>query len=133
MRIDKLLWCLRICKTRSQAAEQCRLEKVLLNGEPVKASRIAKQGDTINIRKGAVNYTYQVMAIPKTRLGPKMLAEYLKDITSPEEKEKIEMLKAQYHLNRPRGLGRPTKKERRSIESFLDDDRLFDTDLTEEE
>jgi ribosome-associated heat shock protein Hsp15 len=125
MRIDKYLWCIRVFKTRSLAAEQCRLDKVQLNNEQVKASRDLKVGDVLQVRKGPVVFQWKVLSFPTSRVGAKLVPTYAEECTSSEEKQKLEMIRLQMTLERPRGLGRPTKKDRRSIDDFFDPD-LFD-------
>lgn len=125
MRIDKYLWCIRVFKTRSLAAEQCRLDKVQLNNEQVKASRDLKVGDVLQVRKGPVVFQWKVLSFPTSRVGAKLVPTYAEECTSSEEKQKLEIIRLQMTLERPRGLGRPTKKDRRSIDDFFDPD-LFD-------
>ncbi|MFM7310366.1 MAG: RNA-binding S4 domain-containing protein [Flavobacteriales bacterium] len=124
MRIDKFLWCIRVFKTRSLAAQQCKLEKVRMNGEICKASRELKTGDVIDVRKGPITFSYQVVSFPKTRVGAKLVVSYSLEVTADEERKKLDIIKAQMKLDRPRGLGRPTKKERRELDEyfFLDED-----------
>jgi ribosome-associated heat shock protein Hsp15 len=125
MRIDKYLWCIRVYKTRSLAAEQCRLDKVQLNNEQVKASRDLKVGDVLQVRKGPIVFQWKVLAFPTSRVGAKLVPTYAEECTLAEERQKLEIIKLQMTLDRPRGLGRPTKKDRRSLDDFFDPD-LFD-------
>lgn len=118
MRIDKYLWCIRVYKTRSLAAAQIKLDKVWVNEELAKASRSVKEGDVIKVRKGPIHFSYKVLSFPKTRVGAKLLAEYVADITDAEELKKLEILRLQYRDQRRKGLGRPTKKERRDLDDF---------------
>lgn len=127
MRIDKFLWCIRVFKTRSQAAEQCKLQKVWLNDEPVKASREVKSNDVVKVRKGPFHWSWKVVAFPTSRVGAKLVGDYAIDVTSAEEKHKMELFRLQQSFDRHRGLGRPTKKDRRNLDEFfsefdLDDD-----------
>jgi ribosome-associated heat shock protein Hsp15 len=119
MRIDKFLWCVRIYKTRSLAAQQCKLEKIRMHGEICKPSRELKVGDILEVRKGPITFRYQVLSFPKTRVGAKLVPTYAVEVTTNEERQKLEMLKAQMKLERPRGLGRPTKKERRDLDDYV--------------
>lgn len=125
MRIDKYLWCIRVYKTRSLAAEQCRLDKVQLNNEQVKASRELKVGDLIQVRKGPIVFQWKVVSFPTSRVGAKLVPTYAEECTTEAEKHKLEIIRLQQNLDRPRGLGRPTKKDRRSLDDFFDPD-LFD-------
>lgn len=129
MRIDKFLWCVRLFKTRSLATEQVRLGKVLMNGELLKPSKELKIGEKVQIRRGPVTFCFQVLDFPKARVGPKMVELYVKEITSEEERAKWLLLQEQLKLTRERGTGRPTKKDRREMDAFLD---FFDTDENEE-
>lgn len=120
MRIDKYLWCIRIFKTRSIGTEQCKLGKVFVNNELIKPSREVKVGETIKVRKGPIHFSFEVVAFPTSRVGAKLVSLYCKDVTEPAELERLERLKLQMNYDRPRGLGRPTKKERRLLDDFMD-------------
>jgi ribosome-associated heat shock protein Hsp15 len=122
MRVDKFLWCIRVYKTRSLAASQCKLEKVWLNGAEVKPSREVKVNDVITVRKGPILFSYKALAFPRARLGAKLVPTYAQDVTTPEEMAKLEMIRMQFRLDRKRGLGRPTKKERRELDDYTDFD-----------
>ena len=119
MRIDKFIWCVRLSKTRSIATEQVRLGKVLMSGAQVKPSKELKAGDVFEIKKGTVHFRFQVLQFPKARIGAKLVADFLLDTTLPAEKEKWLLLQEQMKLTRERGTGRPTKKDRREIDSFF--------------
>lgn len=125
MRIDKFLWCVRLFKTRSLATEQVRLGKVLIRGEQLKPSKELRLGEKIEIKRGPIVFEYQVMDFPKARLCAKMVELYVKEITSEEEKKKWLLLQEQLKLTRERGTGRPTKKDRREMDAFMD---IFDWD-----
>lgn len=122
-RTDKFLWSVRIFKTRSQAAEACKKGQIFVNDIESKASRILKPGDVISVRKSGVYYKYSVLGFPNSRVGAKLVAEYVKDETSPEELKKLEIRQEpSVFVFRPRGAGRPTKKERRDIDKLTDTD-----------
>ena len=125
MRIDKFLWCVRLFKTRSLATEQVRLGKVLIKGEQLKPSKELRLGEKVEIKRGPIVFEYQVMDFPKARLGAKMVELFVKEITSEEEKKKWLLLQEQLKLTRERGTGRPTKKDRREMDAFMD---IFDLD-----
>lgn len=112
MRIDKYLWCIRSFKTRSQASTACRENRILVNDEVVKPSREIKVNETISIRKGAITFVWKVLAIPASRLGPKLVPEYAENRTPEEELFKLKMIQEGQN-QRPKGLGRPTKRDRR--------------------
>jgi ribosome-associated heat shock protein Hsp15 len=122
MRIDKYLWCIRVCKTRSQAATFCKTDKVWVNQELVKASRELKIDDIIKIRKGPIHFSFQVMSFPPARVGAKLVSTFATDVTASDELKKLELIKLQFKNERPRGLGRPTKKERRDLDDYTDFD-----------
>ena len=125
MRIDKFLWCVRLFKTRSLATEQVRLGKVLIKGEQLKPSKELRLGEKVEIKRGPIVFEYQVMDFPKARLGAKMVELFVKEITSEEEKKKWLLLQEQLKLTREKGTGRPTKKDRREMDAFMD---IFDLD-----
>lgn len=118
-RIDKWLFEVRLFKTRSLASEACKKGHVLIDGTPVKSSREIKPGDIINLRRAPVVYTYEVLAIPTGRVGAKLVPQYLRDITTPEMLELLEVLRIDQANNRQKGLGRPTKKDRRDLDEFF--------------
>jgi len=120
MRIDKYLWCVRLFKTRSIATEQVRLGKVLAKGEMLKPSKELKVGEEFDIRKGPVVFSYKVLAFPKARQGAKLVSAFVQDITAEEERKKFLLLQEQMKLTRERGTGRPTKKDRREMDAFMD-------------
>lgn len=124
MRIDKYLWCVRLFKTRSLATEACNSGKILMDGHPLKASREVREGMTFTYRNAGISFTYEIKDIPKSRVGASMVSNYIIDKTSQDERDKLEMIRLARAFTRPKGLGRPTKKERRDIESFFDDDGL---------
>jgi ribosome-associated heat shock protein Hsp15 len=121
MRIDKYLWCVRYFKTRSLATEACNKGHLKINNAVVKASKDVFIGDTITIRKNQIYYSFEVIGIPTTRIGAKLVALYIKDTTPAEELERLELVKYSQDFYRGKGTGRPTKKDRRDIEEFTDE------------
>ena len=119
-RIDKWLWATRIFKTRSIATAACKKGRVCVDGVAVKPSRTIKVGDTISVRKPPITYTYSVIGLVQNRVGAKLVPNYLKNITSPDQYELLEMVKINGFIDRQKGLGRPTKKDRREIQKFTD-------------
>jgi ribosome-associated heat shock protein Hsp15 len=119
-RIDKYLWAIRLYKTRSLATEACKKGKILIDGVQVKASRLAKQGDKLEVKKLPVVYSYIIKDFPKSRVAAKLLPDFVQDITSPEELKKLEQNDS-FFIKRDRGTGRPTKKERRTIDKLRED------------
>ncbi len=117
-RIDKWLWTVRIYKTRSLAAEECKKGRVLIDGIPVKPSRIVKVGEMVTVRKMPVIYTYEVLDIPSSRLPAKRVEEFMRNLTPEEELAKLDMNRMAASIQRDRGTGRPTKKERRILDKL---------------
>lgn len=120
MRIDKYLWCLRYFKTRSIATRACKKGSVKVNGDVVKPSREVYPGDDIVVRKDQINYQLQVMDLPENRLGAKLVDLFRKDTTPKEAFSNKELLKYSKEYYRKKGVGRPTKKDRRDLEDFTD-------------
>lgn len=121
LRIDKYLWCVRLFKTRALATEALRLEKVRIQEEPVKPSREVKPGLVFALVRAGIRWEYRVKDLPKNRVGAALVSNYLDDLTSAEEKEKWEFLQMARSLQRPRGEGRPTKKDRRDLDRLTPD------------
>lgn len=119
MRIDKYLWAVRIFKTRSLATKQCKLGKVTIDEEAVKPSREVKERDVIEVRKGPAHFQYKVKDFPKSRVGAKLVEDYLTDVTPREELDRIKTIQLAQKNERKKGMGRPTKKDRRDINKFL--------------
>ncbi|MDR0815666.1 MAG: RNA-binding S4 domain-containing protein [Bacteroidales bacterium] len=119
VRIDKFLWSVRLFKTRSLAAEACEKHRVLINGMEVKPSRTVRVGDKLTVKKLPVVYSYAVVALIDNRQPAAKVAEYITDVTPREELDKAEINKMTVFVQRDRGTGRPTKKERRSMEAMV--------------
>ena len=119
VRIDKYLWAIRVFKTRSEAADACKTNKVHVNGSEAKSSRNVKEGDIITVRKGAIRYQYQVLTPIDKRQGAALVPQHAINITPQEELDKLNAPNETIFLKRDRGTGRPTKKERRDIEKLL--------------
>jgi len=120
MRLDKYLWCLRLFKTRALASDICKKGKVFINNNKAKTSKIIQENDRIKIVKAAITYEYIVKKTPKSRLSANLLTEYIEDVTSQEELNKLKNIKeSQITYDRSKGNGRPTKKERRNLNNLL--------------
>lgn len=117
-RIDKYLWAIRVYKTRSDATDACKGGKVRLNGNDVKPSKTVKPGDVVSARKGAVQYSYKVIALTEKRVGARLVSQYAENITPQEELDKLRHPVETFFLKRDPGSGRPTKKDRRQMESL---------------
>jgi ribosome-associated heat shock protein Hsp15 len=120
LRIDKYMWCVRLAKTRSQATELIKKGKVRLNTDEVKPSREVKIGDTINISKHSAIYSFKILDLLEKRVGAKLVENYLMDITPEEEIQKFKVYQESQKVYRHFGSGKPTKKDRRDLEDFLD-------------
>jgi ribosome-associated heat shock protein Hsp15 len=134
VRIDKWMWATRIFKTRTIAVEACKKNRIMVNGMSVKPSRMIKQGDIIEVRKPPITYSFKVLELTERRIGAKLVSEYLENITSPKQYEIMEMNRISGFVDRSKGLGRPTKKDRRELEQFTDNDGFdFDFDFDSED
>ncbi|WP_295834280.1 S4 domain-containing protein [uncultured Winogradskyella sp.] len=122
MRIDKYLWCVRYHKTRNQASIACKKGQVKVNDIVVKPSRDVFIGDIITLRKNQINYRIKVNDIPANRLGAKLVDIYRTDLTPKSEFEAQDLLKYSKEYYRKKGTGRPTKKDRRSIKNYIDEE-----------
>jgi len=118
MRIDKYLWSVRYFKTRSIATQACKKGAVRVNDATVKPSRDVYPGDNVTVRKDQINFTLRVIEVPKSRVGPKLVDLYRVDTTPKEAFQHKELLKYSKEYYRKRGMGRPTKKDRRDIEDY---------------
>lgn len=118
LRIDKYLWSIRVFKTRSEATDACKGGKIRVNGADTKPSKPVHVGDTIVARKGVVTYTYKVLQLIDKRQGAKLVPLYAENLTPQEELDKLRAPVETFFLKRDRGAGRPTKKDRRQMESL---------------
>jgi ribosome-associated heat shock protein Hsp15 len=116
VRIDKWLWAVRLFKSRSLATEECKKGHVVIDGIPVKPSRIPKIGDVVQVRKNPIIYSYKVMGLIGKRISAKLVSAYMEDITPPEVLDILEIRKKMNQFDRDRGTGRPTKKDRRDLD-----------------
>lgn len=129
-RLDKWLWAARIYKTRTLAADACKNGRITINGALAKPSRMVKEGDEIGVKKSPVTYTFRVKQTIEKRVGAKLLPDVLENITPPEQYEMLEMSRISGFVDRARGTGRPTKKDRRALDDFTDTTPFFaDDDL----
>jgi ribosome-associated heat shock protein Hsp15 len=121
IRIDKFLWAVRIFKTRSLASEACQKGRVIINNVQVKPSRTITANETIIVKKLPVIYSFIILEPIENRVGAKLVPEYLKDISTDEEKAKLTNKELSFYGYRNKGTGRPTKKERRNIDRLKED------------
>lgn len=139
-RIDKWLWASRIFKTRSIAASACKNGRVTIKGVNVKPSHMIKTGDIISVKKPPVTYSFKVLQCIEQRVRAKLIPGIYENVTDAKQYELLEMSRISGFVNRARGTGRPTKKERRSLDAFIepamfgfeDDDYDDDTDSNED-
>lgn len=124
-RLDKWLWAVRIYKTRTLAADACKNGRVTINGAQAKPARTVKEGDKVGVKMSPITYTFRVKQAIEKRVGAKLLPDVLENITSPDQYELLEMSKISGFVNRARGTGRPTKKDRRALDEFAEDTPMF--------
>ncbi|MBQ8607049.1 MAG: RNA-binding S4 domain-containing protein [Bacteroidaceae bacterium] len=132
-RIDKWLWAVRVFKTRTLAADACKKGRITMGGSPIKPSRIIKPGDVIEVRKSPITYSFKVLQAIENRVGAKLVPEVMENVTPPAQYELLEMSRISGFIDRARGTGRPTKKDRRSLEEFTMPSFEEDLDLDWEE
>ena len=120
-RVDKWLWAARIFKTRTIAADACKNGRVAVNGVNVKPSRMVKAEDVISVRKPPVTFSFRLLKPIEQRVGAKMLPDIYENVTAQDQYDLLEMTRISGFVDRARGTGRPTKKERRQIDAFLID------------
>jgi ribosome-associated heat shock protein Hsp15 len=118
-RIDKWLWAARIFKTRTIAADACKNGRVAVNDVNVKPSRMVKVGDKVSVRKPPVTYSFRILKTIEQRVGAKLVPEIYENITPQDQYELLEMNRISGFIDRQRGTGRPTKKDRRAIDAFV--------------
>jgi ribosome-associated heat shock protein Hsp15 len=118
IRIDKFLWSVRLCKTRSIASDECRKGKIIINNVQVKPSRIILANEIISVRRPPVIFTYRVIEPIENRVSAKLAGQYIEDLTTEEEKAKLDLRQSVGIVYRDKGSGRPTKKDRRIIDKL---------------
>lgn len=122
VRIDKYLFAVRLYKTRGLASDACRLGRVSVDNLPAKPSRYIKQGQTLTIKKAPVTYTYKILNLTENRVSAKLVPDFIEDLTPESEKQRLEESRQTgFSIYRKKGLGRPTKKERREIDRLTDE------------
>ena len=133
-RIAKWLWAARIFKTRSIAADACKNGRVTKNGVNVKPSHVIKVGETISVKKPPITYSFKILKAIENRVGAKLLPEIYENVTEAKQYELLEMSRSSGFIDRARGTGRPTKKDRRAMDAFTDPALFgFDEDDFEDE
>ena len=119
-RIDKYLWAIRVFKTRAEATQACNGGKVQIGGVNAKPGKAVRPGDLICVRKGAVQFRYKVLALADKRMGASLVPEYAENQTPEEEIARLRAPVETFFVTREHGAGRPTKKERRSLDALWD-------------
>ena len=134
-RIDKWMWAARIFKTRTIAAEACKKGRISINGAQAKPARTVKPGDVVQVRKPPVTYSFKVLQAIEKRVGAKLVPDVMENVTTPDQYELLEMSKISGFVDRARGTGRPTKKERRDLDEFFTPEYMddFDFDFDDED
>ncbi|MCQ2193276.1 MAG: RNA-binding S4 domain-containing protein [Paludibacteraceae bacterium] len=122
VRIDKWLWAVRLFKTRSMAADACKKGRIARNGNNLKPSHEIRVGDTIQVKRPPVTYSFKVLALSENRMGAKLVPGFMENVTPAEQLEILEMTKFSINGRRDRGTGRPTKRERRQLMDYIGDD-----------
>ncbi len=128
VRIDKWLWAVRLFKTRSQAADACKKGKVSIGGTVVKPSRMIKLNDVIQIKRNPILFSFKVLALTENRMGAKLVPDFMENVTTPDQIALLEIGKISGFIDRARGTGRPTKKERRDMDAFIEEPMFVDKD-----
>ncbi len=118
VRIDKWLWAVRIFKTRTIAADAIKMGRVSIGGQKVKASRNVKVGEIIDVKKPPITYSFKVLALSENRMGAKMVPGFMENVTKQEQLDLLQMNRISGFIDRAKGLGRPTKKDRRDMDDF---------------
>ena len=121
VRVDKWLWAVRIFKTRSIATDACKKGRVSIAGTSVKPSRLVQRGEVISVRKPPIEYSFRVLDLLGHRVGAKLVPQYMETVTPASQYEILELQRISGFVDRAKGLGRPTKKDRRDLDQFADD------------
>lgn len=133
VRIDKFLWSVRLFKTRALAVDAIKRSRITIAGMPVKSSRNVKVGEVVAVRVPPAVRSFEILRLAQNRMGAKLVAGFIREVTPPDQLELLELNRLAMSMNRRRGLGRPTKKERRDLDEFFGDDTdEFDFDLDDE-
>ncbi len=127
-RVDKWLWAARIFKTRSIAAQACKNGRVTKGGVNIKPSHSVKVGDVIDVKKPPITYSFRILKTIEQRVGAKLLPEIYENVTTADQYELLEMSRISGFIDRQKGTGRPTKKDRRAMDAFVEP-AMFGFDL----
>lgn len=133
VRIDKWLWAVRIFKTRTIAIDAIKMGRVTIGGQKVKPSRTVNIGDVIDVKKPPITYSFKVLALAENRMGAKLVPGFMENVTKREQLDLLEMNRISGFIDRAKGLGRPTKKDRRDIDDFTDPEYVDEFDFSLED
>lgn len=133
VRIDKWLWAVRIFKTRSIATDAIKMGRVTIGGQRVKPSKMIKVGEVIDVKKPPIIYSFKVLALAENRMGAKLVPGFMENVTRKEQLDLLEMNRINGFIDRAKGLGRPTKKDRRDIDDFTTPEYIDEFDFSLED
>lgn len=129
VRIDKWMWATRIFKSRTIAVEACKKGRVMINNVTVKPSRLIRRGEVLQVRKPPIIYSFKVLQLADKRMGAKLVENFLANVTTADQYEILEQQKIIGYINRSKGAGRPTKKDKRDLDNFTEGDSSDDFDF----
>lgn len=133
VRIDKWLWAVRIFKTRTIAADACKLGRVTMGGNRVKPSKMVKVGEVIDVKKPPITYSFKVLALSENRMGAKLVPGFMENVTKQEQLDLLQMNRISGFIDRAKGMGRPTKKDRRDMDDFTTPEYVDEFDFSLED
>ena len=133
VRIDKWMWAVRIFKTRTIASDTCKLGRVTINGQRVKPSKMVKIGEIIDVKKPPITYSFKVLALSENRMGAKLVPGFMENVTKKEQLDLLEMNRISGFIDRAKGMGRPTKKDRRDMDDFTTPEYVDEFDFSLED
>jgi len=133
VRIDKWLWAVRIFKTRTIAADACKLGRVTMGENRVKPSKMVKVGEIIDVKKPPITYSFKVLALSENRMGAKLVPGFMENVTKQEQLDLLQMNRISGFIDRAKGMGRPTKKDRRDMDDFTTPEYVDEFDFSLED
>lgn len=133
VRIDKWMWAVRIFKTRTIASDACKLGRVTIGGQRVKPSKMVKIGEVIDVKKPPITYSFKVLALSENRMGAKLVPGFMENVTKKEQLDLLEMNRISGFIDRAKGMGRPTKKDRRDMDDFTTPEYVDEFDFSLED
>lgn len=133
VRIDKWMWAVRIFKTRTIASDACKLGRVTIGGARVKPSKMVKVGEVIDVKKPPITYSFKVLALSENRMGAKLVPGFMENVTKKEQLDLLEMNRISGFIDRAKGMGRPTKKDRRDMDDFTTPEYVDEFDFSLED